>query len=318
MPLLSISLEELDRAMYGSNGRRATEGVDCPELRDWCAKLETGSILYFPQTPLPIPPQDLQFLLKSEQSSSAIHKNIAYKPTLDKLSGIETKSLSSPEAQELRAIMRRYSESVSEFIGRFFVSYGNRWDLDYASYRPIEEQGRDLPTRRRNDLIHTDAFPTRPTRGRRILRFFHNIHPGRTRDWVVGEPFARVVGAFTPGKLELPRAEGPVARAGKRLAVAAGLGSLVPGWKRTPYDTFMMRLHNTMKEDAGFQKNCVKEEVQFAPGSSWMVYTETVPHSVIAGQYALEQTVLVEPEAMVVPGSAPIAVLESMAGQRLV
>jgi hypothetical protein len=67
-----------------------------------------------------------------------------------------------------------------------------------------------------------------------------------------------------------------------------------------------------------FQSECKKEAVQFAPGLSWMVYTETVPHSVIAGQYALEQTFLVESEAMVIPGSAPVNLLESMVGARLV
>jgi hypothetical protein len=63
---------------------------------------------------------------------------------------------------------------------------------------------------------------------------------------------------------------------------------------------------------------CTKEYFQFAPGSSWMVYTETVPHAVLAGQYALEQTFLVDPVAMVVPESAPVRVLEQMAGTRLV
>jgi len=174
-----------------------------------------------------------------------------------------------------------------------------------------------LPVRRRNDLLHTDAFPTRPTHGWRILRFFHNIHPTRTRDWVVGEPFARVVGAFTPGKLAIPQSDSPVVRVGKQLAQAVGFAALVPQWKRGPYDEFMMRLHNTMKEDSAFQASCVREEVQFSPGSSWMVYTETVPHAVLGGQYALEQTFLVDPAAMVTPDSAPIAILERMAGNRL-
>ena len=54
------------------------------------------------------------------------------------------------------------------------------------------------------------------------------------------------------------------------------------------------------------------------PGSSWMVYTETVPHAALAGQYALEQTLLVDPHAMVTPESTPLAVLEKLAGARLV
>jgi hypothetical protein len=38
---------------------------------------------------------------------------------------------------------------------------------------------------------------------------------------------------------------------------------------------------------------------------------------VLGGQYALEQTFLVDPGAMVTPDSAPVAVLEKMAGARL-
>ena len=286
-------------------------------IREWCTHLEAGDVLYFPQTPVPIPSDDLQFLLAQQQTSSSLHKNIAYKPDRDKLSGIDNKSANPAEIAHMHEVMRRYSRNVQEFLARFLAPYQRRWRLDYASFRPLEEQGRDLPTRHRNDLLHTDAFPTRPTHGSRILRFFHNIHPSRTRDWVIGEPFARVVGAFTPGKLAIPRADGVAARAGKQIAQAVGLASLVPQWKRGPYDEFMMRLHNTMKEDSAFQATCVREEVQFGPGSSWMVYTETVPHAVLAGQYALEQTFLVDPEAMVTRQSAPIAILEQMAGAKL-
>lgn len=287
------------------------------ELEQWCAQLEAGGILYFPRTPVPIPATDLEFLLGQQQTASSLHKNIAYKPDRDKLSGVDEKSAKPGEFDRMRDVMRRYSTSVENFLADFLAPYQRRWRLDYASFRPLEEKGRDLPVRRRNDLLHTDAFPTRPTRGWRILRFFHNIHPDRTRDWVVGEPFARVVNQFAPRKLAIPRPDGAVARAGKQIAQATGLAGLIPQWKRGPYDEFMMHLHNAMKEDAAFQASCVREEVQFAPGSSWMVYTETVPHAVLGGQYALEQTFLVDPGAMVTRESAPIAILEKMAGARL-
>jgi len=287
------------------------------QIRGWCSRLEAGDVLYFPQTPVPIPADDLTFLLGQQQSSSSLHKNIAYKPDRDKLTGIDAKSADPGESTRMHEVMRRYSKSVEAFLFEFLAPYERRWRLDYASFRPLEEKGRDLPVRRRNDLLHTDAFPTRPTRGWRILRFFHNIHPTRTRDWVIGEPFARVVGAFTPGKLAVPQADSTFVRAGKHAAQATGLAALVPQWKRGPYDEFMMRLHNAMKEDSVFQASCRREEVQFAPGSSWMVYTETVPHAVLGGQYALEQTFLVDPQAMVTRESAPIAILEKMAGTRL-
>jgi hypothetical protein len=287
-------------------------------IRNWCTRLEAGSVLYFPQTPVPIPADDMEFLLAQRQTSSSLHKNIAYKPDRDKLSGVNEKSASAAELERMRGVMRRYSRSIENFLAEFLAPYQRRWRLDYASFRPLEEKGRDLPVRRRNDLLHTDAFPTRPTHGWRILRFFHNIHPQRTRDWVIGEPFGKVVGNFAPAQLPVPRSDSPLARAGKQIAQATGLANLVPQWKRGPYDEFMMRLHNTMKEDAAFQSTCKREEVQFAPGSSWMVYTETVPHAVLAGQYALEQTFLVDPAAMVTRESAPIAILEKMSGATLV
>ena len=309
MAVESISLAELQGALDGGAGSSA--------IRNWVAELEAGKVIYFPQTPVAIPEADLRTLLTGSQTDSRLHKNIAYKPNRDELTGVDEKT-SPPEAvRELRAIMRRYSASVEEFLARFLASYQKRWTLDYASYRPIEEQGRDLSVRRRNDLLHTDAFPTRPTKGWRILRFFHNIHPTRTRDWVTGEPFAGVIGEFVPGKLAVPQADNALASAGKSVAQGLGLGKLVPQVKRTPYDEFMMQLHNTMKEDSAFQASTVREEFQFAPGSSWMVYTETVPHAVLAGQYALEQTFLVDPAAMVVPESAPVRVLEKLAGARL-
>ncbi|MGA2251410.1 Kdo hydroxylase family protein [Terracidiphilus sp.] len=314
MPVYSISRDELDRALAAGNGGEPIRA----QIQKWCAALEAGQIVYFPQTPVPIPEGDLKTLLTGEQTDSRLHKNIAYKPNRDELTGVDEKT-SPPEAvRELHAIMRRYSASVEEFLTRFLAPYQHRWTLDYASYRPIEEHGRDLSVRKRNDLLHTDAFPTRPTKGWRILRFFHNIHPTRTRDWVTGEPFAKVVGQFAPGKIAVPQPDSGLARAGKQIAQAVGLDKAVPQWKRTPYDEFMMQLHNTMKEDAAFQAECVREEVRFAPGSSWMVYTETVPHAVLAGQYALEQTFLVDPAAMVTPESAPVAVLEKMAGAKLV
>ena len=80
----------------------------------------------------------------------------------------------------------------------------------------------------------------------------------------------------------------------------------------------MMRFHNFLKENEAFQAGGVKYPWQFPAGSSWMVYTDTVPHAVLTGQYALEQTFLVAPEAMVTPETSPLAVLEEMAGARLV
>jgi 3-deoxy-D-manno-oct-2-ulosonic acid (Kdo) hydroxylase len=306
MALTTIALEPVQR-----------DGLANPEAqaRAWCQHLEAGDILYFPQTPISFRPDDLSFLLGQQQTGSSLHKNIAYKPNLDSVSGLDA---GSAAAVHLQAIMRQYSQDVTRFLTGFLSPYRGRWQLDYASFRPLEEEGRDLPLRRRNDLLHTDAFPTRPTRGARILRFFNNIHPARTRDWVVSDPFALIAPLYTPQQISLPATGNSASRALRSLANTAGLGYAIPSLKRSPYDDFMMRFHNFLKENASFQAECRKEYLQFPPGSSWMVYTDMVPHAVLSGQYALEQTLLVEHQAMVSPQFSPLSVLEAMTHSALV
>ena len=286
------------------------------EARAWCSRLESGGILYFPQSPVPLTSNDASFLLGQQQTDSSLHKNIAYKPKVDRLSGVDRKTASPAAVERLQDIMRRYSASVVQFLSGFLSPYPQHWKLDYASFRPQEEQGRDLPLRRRNDLLHTDAFPTRPTHGARILRFFNNIHPARTRDWVVSDPFADTVLQFVPAQIA-PVPGSALARLGKSAGRAVGLGAAIPSLKRSPYDEFMMRFHNFLKENPRWQAECAKYPFQFPPGSSWMVYTDTVPHAVLAGQYALEQTFLVPMEAMVKTEIAPLRVLEDLAQARL-
>jgi hypothetical protein len=289
-----------------------------PRPLDWCRSLEVGDILYFPQTPIRIQPEDLSFLLGQQQTGSTLHKNIAYKPNLDTVSGLDASSTGIEELSRLKTVMRQYSQEVSRFLTGFLSPYQERWQLDYASFRPQEEEGRDLPLRRRNDLLHTDAFPTRPTRGARILRFFNNIHPSRTRDWAVSDSFGQLAPRYAPQQIALPVSSNSAISALRSLANVAGLGYAIPSLKRSPYDDFMMRFHNFLKENAQFQADCRKEYIQFPAGSSWMVYTDMVPHAVLAGQYALEQTFLVDHAAMVSPETSPLCVLEAMTHSVLV
>ena len=54
--------------------------------------------------------------------------------------------------------------------------YSRHWELDRVSYRGLEEATRQLRLTARNDLLHIDAFPTRPSNGWRILRVFLNVN----------------------------------------------------------------------------------------------------------------------------------------------
>lgn len=289
--------------------------LQTPErLRGYCAQLEAGDILFFPETPIDIPANDLAFLLGHQQVGGAYHKNIAYRPLEDRITGFD--AWDSASAERLRGIMRRYSDDVIGFLRSFLAPYQARWKVDYASYRPEEEEGRDLSLRKRNDLLHTDAFPTRPTRGDRILRFFNNINPQKTRNWITTETFDVLIEKMRTGKLNggrVPLPSSMTSSAAKRGLASLGLGALAPSLKRSPYDEFMMRFHNYLKENSEFQKNCPKQHWEFPPGSSWMVYTDMVSHAVLSGQFALEQTLIVSREVMVVPEKSPYGVLSRIA-----
>ena len=91
----------------------------------------------------------------------------------------------------------------------------------------------------------------------------------------------------------------------------------VKGADRSAYDRFMLRFHDYLKENDDYQRTWPKEHIEFPPGSTWLVYTDTVPHAVLSGQFALEQTYIVPVEVMVAPRHAPIRVLEDMVGKAL-
>jgi hypothetical protein len=280
--------------------------------RQLCAELEAGNILLFPEPPFTIPSEDRDFLLGQKQTDSAYHKNIAYRPAEDRITGLG-KSV-GPEDDRLLAIMRGYSNRVARCLAEVLSPYAGKWKLDFASFRPLEEKGRPARLHARNDLPHFDAFPTRPTNGDRILRFFTNLNPTQSRVWItsqtfeaLGPHFAKTIGL--PG----PRSNNPFSSAARGLARTLNL----PGSRRSPYDHFMHQCHNAMKEDSAFQQNCPKQRWEFAPNSNWIVFTDSVSHAVLEGQFALEQTFIISRSAMVEPQRSPIAILERLAGHPL-
>src|SRR5438132_5733746 len=154
--------------------------------RGYCEQLERGKVLFWRGIPLNFSQPDRDFLLAQKQTGSRFHKNISYRPLSDEIRGVASDG--SADHARMRGILRDYSRNVTDFAKRFLAPYAALIKLDFASFRPLEEQGRDLPQKQRNDLLHFDAFPTRPTYGGRILRVFTNINPQQARVWLTGDP----------------------------------------------------------------------------------------------------------------------------------
>ncbi len=279
----------------------------------FCRHLEKGDILFFPVSPLAMPEEDRRFLLAQKQSGASFHKNISYRPLEDRVKGVAEKDPGREE--RLREIMAGYSKRSAEVVRTLLPAYATGLRLDYASFRPLQEEGRSIKFKARNDLLHVDAFPTRPTRGARILRFFTNINPSESRRWITGEPFRLLVERYAgPGRCPLPTAdESFLSKTWRSIASRASAAGL-PVADRSRYDEFMLEFHDYLKRNEEFQQKSGQSNWDFPPGSSWMVYTDLVPHAALSGRYALEQTFIVDRSVMVLPDEAPISVLEKACG----
>jgi hypothetical protein len=264
-----------------------------------------------------VPPEDDRaFLLSVRQTDSAYHKNIAYRPGEDRVSGFSRRS---GDAGELRRVLCAYSRRVQQLVSELFAPYAQAWQLDLTSFRAVEEEGRQLPLKARNDLLHFDAFPTRPTNGNRILRVFTNINPGRPRVWLTGEPFeveARQMAAAAGLADFVAQARSPWHHLRRWLTgIVNSVG--IPLKERSPYDRFMHRFHHYLKANREFQESAPKRQFDFPSGSSWIVFTDGVAHAVLSGQFALEQTFVVPRRALLLPNKAPVQVLEELCGTSL-
>jgi hypothetical protein len=290
--------------------------VDAATASAHCRSLESGDLLLLAETPLAWTAQDRAVLLACDRAAAA-HKNIAYRLADDRLIGAG-RGQDEPGAR-LRHVLRLYAEQISALLARLLTPYAASWRIDVTSFRPQEEEGRQLPFRARNDLLHIDAFPSRPTNGDRILRVFTNVHPTRARCWVTAAPFERLIGDFAgrPGApLALPRRHTPWRSLRRRLARHAPAAA-APLLRRSPYDGFMLRFHDHLKADLRFQAATPRQTWEFPPGSSWIVFTDCLPHAALSGQFALEQTFMVPRAALLRPESAPVSILERLCGASL-
>jgi hypothetical protein len=270
-------------------------------------RLERGEVIYYPRCPFPAAEgDDRRFLL--DQQLGRAHKNIGHDPHTGKTTGFLRRS--PEQARRLDGLFAEFSRTVTAWLGAALPRYAAAWQLDRVSYRPQEESTRKLRLMARNDLLHVDAFPSRPTNGWRILRFFVNVNPGEPRVWITAETFPALLKMFGR-ELGLP-----ASRPGLLEKVREGALSLFQPVRRrrSGYDAFMLRLHNFLKANADYQKNCEKRVWQFPPGSAWMVLTDTATHAALRGRYALEHSYFLAPHTLALPEESPPALLRRACG----
>jgi 3-deoxy-D-manno-oct-2-ulosonic acid (Kdo) hydroxylase len=281
--------------------------------RWYCERLERGSILLLPHFPV-VGEDDRRFLTQVRQRGSAFFKNISYETSSGALRGFARRGTN---AQRLKSVLSEYADRMRAVAGELLAPYAAGLQVDFTSFRPIEERGRDLRGRSRNDLIHVDSFPTRPARGRRILRFFTNVNPSDPRVWMVSSQTFEELARRMALEAGLARCASGAGEGAARLKRALGAALHAAGIRRTEpsrYDQFMLRFHDYLKANDEFQRRGPTQRLEFPAGSTWIAFTDVVAHAVLSGQYALEQTFFLPVDSTVAPQRSPLRILESIAG----
>jgi len=217
---------------------------------------------------------------------------------------MQSSSLTGEKARQLVAMIERFGRQAEGLV-HALLPY-THVERARTSFRPVEVKGRHYSKISDDRLLHIDAFPSRPMRGRRILRFFANVSPVSQRHWHVGQPFEEFARAFLP-------------RVGPHLPGKSWLYEKlgVTHGRRSLYDELMLSLHDAAKLDSDFQRDSPQVAVSFPPGSCWLVFTDMVLHAALGGELALEQTFHLDIDQLAEPERAPIRVLEKMSGKTL-
>ncbi|HTT84184.1 MAG TPA: Kdo hydroxylase family protein [Rhizomicrobium sp.] len=269
---------------------------------DACEALERGKVLFLPHLNFRL--SEFEGALLTPEVSDGKAKNVSLKPS-GKMGGT---SCRGEKARLLHQMMERFAETAMRFLGELIPAYAGCLERAPTSYRPVEIAGRPASAVYDDTRLHVDAFPSRPMRGRRILRLFSNINPdGAPRIWHVGEPFEDMAERFLPA-----------AREGSHLQ-ARIFGALgITKGARSPYDGLMLGLHDGAKLDEDYQLRSPQAEIPFPAGSTWICYTDQVMHAALKGQFVLEQTFHLDVESMETPARSPLRILERLRGRALV
>ena len=276
--------------------------------------LERGHIVAFDSLPIDLPSQaDMEFL-REEMPRRIRLKNVSYHPEVDKITRLKgDKELISRATR----ILKEHNGRVQTFLKRAMPGLSRNWKVGTASFRPLEERGRNLSAHASNERVHVDAGAYGATHGDRVLRFFVNINPSAERVWVSKGPFAEVYrryGRRAGIDTDKPRTLvkgflNSVYSGALRAAERAGV-SRAPLIDTSPFDRLMRRFHNWMKDTPDFQSAAEgHREFGFKPFSAWMVFTDTVSHACISGQYALIDTFVIPLSNCRHPEWAPINLL---------
>jgi len=280
------------------------EGVQAPLASRVTDSLEAGQVVVFPHLSFTLG-ESFHELIDGD-GIRRLKRNITYNPDICCLDRVEH-GLDKEARRTLCLALGRFASFTETLLHAITPHYVPSMRRGRTSFRPLEIASHALPWRADDRLRHVDAASAAPTGGARMLRIFMNIDPaGRDRHWRIGPNFENYASRF------LPRAT----------AITPGAASLMAAFgmtksRRTGYDQLMLNLHDAGKRDRSWQLSAPAEDLSFAPGNIWMLFTDQVPHAALSGCNALEQTFYVDPAVLLAPDQSPLAILSRLTGRDL-
>ena len=256
------------------------------------ALLEDGALLGFPRLPFAVAPSEQPLLDGAERTLWLRRPGASLRGTR-----------SSPaDRVALRAMLGRYADHAEALLVRLCPHYRGHLRAGRTLFRPAPAAAQATGWRVDDTRLHVDADAVHPTAGARVLRLCSNVDAGgRQHPWRVGEPFPAHARRYLAS---LTRPLPGAARLLQVLAFTRGC--------RTEYDHLMLQLHDHAMADLDFQRNSPQAEIEFAPGSTWLVFGDQVPHAAMAGPNLIEQVFHLEVEHLQRPETAPLRTLERL------
>ena len=267
--------------------------------REWIAALEAGQVLHFPKLAFEMSPQERALLHPALLAEGSRNISLDADGRLKGAAGEATEAVT--------ALVGRFAAQARGLCRSLFPAYDTHLRVAPTSLRPVQVSTRKQSVRADDRRLHVDSFPTRPNRGERILRVFSNINPqGEPRVWRVGEPFQEAARRFVPQAR-------PYAAWQARLLQSLHITRSF----RSEYDHLMLQMHDRMKADERYQREAPQQTVEFAPGSTWICFSDQTLHAAMSGQYLLEQTFHLPVAHQYDPQASPLALLTALVGRPL-
>ncbi len=280
--------------------------------------LEAGNVIHFPECPITLPSEAELVQIREELPKQLKRKNVSYHPEAGGIRGMEP---GAPlEALALNSL-KNQSDQISLFLRTQMPKLFRNATIGTCSFRPIQEQGRNLKPHASNELIHFDAGAYGATNGDRILRFFINYSTDEDRVWATRGAFPELykqyhseAGLDDVNESSLRKSPIDNLRTGVLQSIDK-LGMPVSrALDSSPYDRAMRKFHNFMKDTPSFQTDPEgRIEMRFKPMSAWMVLTDMVSHACLSGQHCINYTALIPLEDCQHPELAPYNILAQAA-----